>query len=194
MTTRFKNYEQTAIGRRLAAIVMMPELIAEYCALSRIGRPAVQACAQDVAPIIEALATKEERDAANQFVGWRVARIMRSLGYELVHERGRVNNATYRTGAVWALRNDGVTLGHNVPSGVTRKVQLIVKEGPNGVVADIDAVDSADNPPRRVRIVVGMNVPINDARDRAVRYAERHGFGHIQVIDRLRLAGDSLGT
>lgn len=193
MTNRFENYERTTIGRQLAAIVTMPELIAEYCALSRIGRPAVQACAQDVAPVIEALATKEERDAANQFIGWRVGRIMRSLGYELAHERGRVNNAPYRTGAVWALRNDGVILAHSLPSGVTRKIQLIVKEGPNGPIADIDAVYSAGNPPRRIRVVVGMNVPIGDAQDRAVRYAERHGFGHIHVIDPSHLASNILG-
>ena len=192
--TRFENYEQTVVGRRLSAIVTMPELIAEYCALSRIGRPAVQACAQDVAPIIEAEGTREERAAANQFVGWRVARIMRGLGYELVHERGRVNNAPYRTGAVWALRSDGVTLGYSVPSGVTRQIRMTVKEGSTGVVADIDAIDSANNPPRRVHVVVGMDIPINEARDSAVRYAERHGYGHIQIIDHLHLADDFLAA
>ncbi|ESY35298.1 hypothetical protein X747_28760 [Mesorhizobium sp. LNJC384A00] len=193
MTSRFDSYEKTAIGQELAAIVMMPELVAEYCAMSRIGKPAVQACASDVAPIIEALPTTAERSSANQYVGWLVAKIMRSLGYELVSQRGRVSDGPYHTGAVWALRSNTVTLSHNVPSGISRRLQVMVKQGPGGVVADIDAIDSAGDPPRRVHIIVALNVPIADVRDKAVRYAERHGFGHIHVIDRARLADEELG-
>lgn len=63
-------------------------------ALSKIGKPAVQAVAAEVAEIIEALPTKTERNSASQFCGWFVGQIMRPLGYHVVQERGRVAGAS----------------------------------------------------------------------------------------------------
>jgi hypothetical protein len=184
MASRFETYETTENGKLLADIIMMPEMISEYVTLSRLGKPAVQAIANDVAPVIEALQTKAERDAANQFVGWRVAQIMRGLGYILVQERGRVTGAPYRTGAVWSYEPGQVKVSLSLPEGIVRRVDVRVKVNKQGnVVADIDASDVGQGQVHRVHRVLKVGMPINEAVPFAVGYAERHGFGYVHVLD-----------
>jgi hypothetical protein len=183
MASRFDNYETTETGARLTQIIALPEMIPEYCALSRIGKPAVQAIGADVAPLIENLPTKEERDAASQFVGWRVAKVMRGLGYTLIQERGRVTGAPYRTGAVWSYEPGRVKVAVSIPQGISRKVDVRVKTEGGQIVADIDATDEGEGSVHRLHSILRMRVPFEEAIDFATSYAERHGFGYVHVLD-----------
>jgi|GEM_PF-2653652 len=183
MASRFDSYETTETGARLTLIIAQPEMIPEYCALSRIGKPAVQAIGADVAPIIESMPTKKERDAASQFVGWRVAKVMRALGYTLIQERGRVTGAPYRTGAVWSYEPGGVKVAVSIPEGISRKVDVRVKAEGGQIVADIDATDKGEGSVHRLHSILRMRVPFEEAIDYATSYAERHGFGYVHVLD-----------
>jgi len=187
MASRFDKFESTKTGTRLAAIVTMPEMVPEYCALSRIGKPAVQAIAADVAPIINALTTKEERDAASQFVGWRVAKVMRSLGYTLIQERGRVTGAPYQTGAVWSYEAGGVKIALSLPQGISRKVVVRVKDDNGQAVADIDATGEGEGSVHRVHSILRVRVPFEEALEFATNYAARHGFGYVHILDGQRV-------
>lgn len=194
MASRFENYETTEIGALLTSIITLPEMIPEYCALSRVGKPAVQAVGADVAPIIESLSTKEERDAASQFVGWRVAKVMRGLGYALIQERGRVTGAPYRTGAVWSYAPGQVKVALSIPEGITRTVQVLVRAKDDGeVVASVDAKDGDLGSVRSMRTILRQDVVFEGAIEFATTYAERHGYGYVHVIDGdRRLPADAL--
>lgn len=184
MASRFETYGLTETGARLTRIVTMPEMIPEYRALSRVGKPAVQAIGADVAPIIDGLPSKAERDAASQFVGWRVAKVMRGLGYLLIQERGRVSDAPFRTGAVWSYAPGHVKVAFSVPAGITRKVDVLVRsDRADDVMADVDAKDEGEGGRHSVRTVLRLNVPFDEAIEFATAYAERHGYGYIHVID-----------
>ena len=104
MSAQFESYARTAIGRQLIAAIAPETRDREFKLLSRpsISKAAVYAIADEVRPIIEQLSSDGERKSANQFVGWVVGQRMRALGYRIVNERGRVKNATFKTGAVWA--------------------------------------------------------------------------------------------
>ena len=168
-----------------------PELVPEFRALTEIGRPAVQAAAPHVSSIINALPTKAQRNAANQFCGWRVGQIMRGLGYRLVRERGRVSGAPFKTGAVWAYRNDEVRVVQSLPQGTTRRIELVVKRSETGdIVGDWSAVQSGSDPGRRVHTIVESPKDFETALENARRYARRWHFGFVLIRDPNKLISD----
>jgi hypothetical protein len=128
----FEAFADTPTGIALADITNTPERFFEFRTLSENGKPAIQAIAREVAPIIENLTTKRERDAASQFCGWYVGQIMRSAGYAIVQDRGRVSDAPFRTGAVWKQ--------------IDRKVQLVTARpqtsAPGSLELDVKQDDS----------------------------------------------------
>src|ERR1700732_1782139 len=103
MTTRFESYGRTPLGRRLAAITSTPERYPEYQAFSREGFPAVTALVSLVRPELEHLqrCDRQEFDAAQQFVGWVVAGVMRDHGHGIIG-RSRVPGGLFTVGAIWS--------------------------------------------------------------------------------------------
>ena len=182
--SRFEAFGGTQTGRALGAIVDAPELVPEFRALSEIGRPAVQAVARHVSGIINALPTKAERNAANQFCGWRVGQIMRDLGYGLVRERGRVSGAPFKTGAVWAYRNDEVRVVRSLPRVTTRRIELLVKRSVMGdIVGKWSAVQSGSDPIRRVHTIVESPKALESALENARTYARHWHFRFVLIRD-----------
>lgn len=108
MTTRFESYGRTPLGRRLAAITSAPERYAEYRAFSRGGFPAVIALVSLARPELETLrhSNRLEFDAAKQFAGWAVGRIMRDHGHKTVG-RSRVPGGLFTVGAIWSAEPIG---------------------------------------------------------------------------------------
>jgi hypothetical protein len=102
MTTRFESYSRTARGQRLTAIIKAPERYSEYRAFSREGFPAVTALVSLVRPELEPLrrSKRHEFDAAKQYVGWAVGRIMRANGHAIVGS-SRVPGGLFTVGAIW---------------------------------------------------------------------------------------------
>ena len=190
MSNRFEAFGETATGRALGAIIEAPELVAEYRALSEIGKPAVQAVAPHVSDIVNALPTKAERDAANQFCGWRVGQLMRGFGYQLVRARARVTGAPFKTGAVWAYRNDEVKVVRTLPQGVTRRIELEVRSSSGETVGAWNAVQSASDPSRRVHTFVESPRALEAALENARAYARQWNFGFVLIRDPQRLAED----
>ena len=78
-------------------MISTPERYAEYRAFSREGFPAITALVSLVRPELEPLrhSHRREFDAAKQFVGWAVGRIMRDHGHKTVG-RSRIPVAVYR--------------------------------------------------------------------------------------------------
>lgn len=188
MSNRFQSYSETPTGLRLIEAIDVPELIPEFLALSKIGKPAVQAVAGEVAEIIEALPTKSERDAASQFCGWFVGQIMRRLGYRVVQERGRVTGAPFKTGAVWEPESREVQIVSGLPVPCPRRVELKVVKGAEGeVLGDWHAVQTATGPTRRVHTIVESPKPVETALRNAKRYAEKWGFEIVWIQDPDRL-------
>ena len=184
MSNRFEAFGETPTGRALGAIIDEPELVPEFRALSGIGRPAVQAVAPHVSAIIEALPTKADRDATNQYCGWRVGQRMRGLGYRLVRERGRVTGAPFKTGAVWAYRNREVRVVRSLPQGTTRRIELKVKQpGTDEIVGEWWAVQSGADPGRRVHTFVEGPKALETAIENARAYAKRWDFGYLLIRD-----------
>ena len=121
MTTRFEAYSRTPRGCRLVAIINDPARYPEYRAFSREGFPAVTALVSLVRPELEPLRRSDRRefDAAKQFVGWAVGRIMRHHGHETVG-RSRVPGGLFTVGAIWSSeasqerkRNGGAAQGEH---------------------------------------------------------------------------------
>jgi hypothetical protein len=188
MNNRFQSYAETDIGRTLSELMDAPEFIPEFRALSKIGKPAVQAVAAEVAPTIEALPTKAERDAASQFCGWFVGQTMRPLGYRVVQERGRVTSAPFKTGAVWESENRPVQVASSLPPNCLRRIEMKVWRREDGeLMGEWNAVHVASNPIRRVRTVVEAAKPVASALRQATKYAEKWGFNVIWVQDPQRL-------
>jgi hypothetical protein len=187
-SNRFQSYSETPTGRQLIDAIDVPELIPEFLALSRIGKPAVQAVADEVATIIEALPTKSERDAASQFCGWFVGQIMRRLGYRVVQERGRVTGAPFKTGAVWEAGHREVQIVSALPTPCPRRVELKVQRGNDGaILGDWLAVQTAISPTRRVHTIVEGPKPVEIALHHAKEYAEKWGYDIVWIQDPGRL-------
>lgn len=188
MSNRFQSYADTETGRALAAAMDAPEFIPEFRALSKIGKPAVQAIAPEVAPTIEALPRKAERDAASQFCGWFVGQVMRRLGYRVVQERGRVTGAPFKTGAVWEPENRTVQVVNSLPPNCSRRIEIKVLRADDGdVLGEWNAVHTASDPTRRVHTIVEVPKPIAIALQHAKLYAEKWGFNVIWIQDPQRL-------
>lgn len=184
MSNRFQAFSQTPTGLLLMEAIDLPELIPEFVALSKIGKPAVQAVAAEVAAIIEALPSKSERDAASQFSGWFVGQIMRGLGYRVAQERGRVTGAPFKTGAVWELEGRELRILSALPTSCPRRVELKVSRGAKGqILGDWHAVQTATEPTRRVHTIVESPKPIETALRNAKSYAEKWGFGILWIQD-----------
>jgi hypothetical protein len=94
MTTRFESYGRTSLGRRLASIINAPERYSEYRVFSREGFPAMTALVLVVRPELEPLQHSDRRefDAAKQFMGWAVGRIMRDHGHKAVRTGRRLSS------------------------------------------------------------------------------------------------------
>lgn len=191
MSSRFEAYAETPMGRELAAIIDAPELVAEFRALSEIQRPAVQAIAPHVVDLINALPGTAQRHAANQFCGWRVGQIMRSLGYRLVRSRGRVTGGPFKTGAVWGFPETEARLVRSLPERVTRRINMTVSQSPEGdVVGDWCAVQTATDPVRRIHTVVEPPKLLPVAIENALAYAKRWHIPFVLVRDPDNLAPD----
>jgi hypothetical protein len=166
------------------AIIDAPEFVAEFRALSALEKPAVQAIGADVAPIIESLPTKSERDAANQFCGWYVGQIMRRDGYRLVRERGRVTGAPFKTGAVWEFTPADVQVVFSLPGNTPRRIELSVTHVSGGdMLATWEAVETGGNPGRRIRTIVEGRKKLEDALANAISYAKRWKFQYVLIRD-----------
>ena len=188
MSNRFQSYAETNVGRTLSWLMDAPEFIAEFRALSRIGKPAVQAVAADVTPTIEALSSKADKDAASQFCGWFVGQIMRRLGYRMVQERGRVTGAPFKTGAVWESENQAVQVVSSLPPKCSRRIEMKVWRAEGGeLLGEWHAVHTASNPVRRVHTIVEVAKPVAFAFQHAMQYAEKWGFNVVWVQDPERL-------
>lgn len=188
--SRFDNFAATRTGQALHALVALPEMVPAYVALSAIGKPAVQALAGFVSPVISALPSKSERDAASQFVGWAVARIMRDLGFRLIKERGRVSGAPYRTGAVWQEVPMEVRIVRSLPGATPRRIELRIKASDDGPVGEWEAVHTAGDPLRRIRTVMEISQSLSEALAHAIAYARRWRYPVIFVHDPQNLVPD----
>ena len=188
MSNWFTSYSATTTGQALADIIDDPEWFAAFRTLSEQGKPAVQAVAADVAPIIENLATKKERDAASQFVGWYVGQVMRDAGYNVVQERGRVSNAPYKTGAVWQLQSVEPRFTHEAPA-VTSHGRLslhIALEADQGVAEwelTTSETSQVTGRPRRVHRIMSLKKPLAAAVSEVLAYARRYGYRMIWIHD-----------
>ena len=191
MSNRFEAFSESPTGRELAAIIDAPELIPEFRALSAIDRPAVQAIAPHVSNIINALPTPAQRYAANQYCGWRVGQIMRGVGYRLVRDRGRVSGAPFKTGAVWGYPYAEVRTVRSLPEGVTRRIELVVRQSATGeIVGEWCAIQTASDPARRVHTFVEKPKALKIAIENARAYAKRWQFGFVLFRDPENLALD----
>ena len=114
MSTRFTSYRKTPLGCRLSAIIGAPERYAEFRAFSREGFPAVSALISLVKPELEPLrlTNRREFDAAKQFVGWAVGRIMRDHGHKTVG-RSRVPGRLFTVGTIWSAGPTGGLTGRS---------------------------------------------------------------------------------
>ncbi len=181
------TYGGTETGLRLTEIIDQPEHFAAFVTLSEQGKPAVQAVAQDVAATIAALPSKKERDAACQFVGWYVGQMMREAGYVVVQERGRVSEAPYKTGAVWAPGPIEPKLTLTQPAMRPQgRLQLNVSMGKDSVAADWELTTSdktRSGTPRRVHRIMSVKKPIAAAVAEVIAYARRRGHALIWVVD-----------
>lgn len=103
MSNRFEAFGRTPLGQRLNAIVTGPERYLEYRGFSREGFPAVTALVSLLKPELNPLRRRNPRafDAAKQFVGWRVGRIMREHGHKIVG-RSRVRGRLFTVAAIWS--------------------------------------------------------------------------------------------
>ena len=188
MSNWFVAFADTPVGVALAEIVDTPERYLDFLVMSENGKPAVQAIAREVGPIIDALPTKQERVAASQFCGWRVAQIMRSAGYEIAQERGRVSDAPFQTGAVWKQINQEVRLVTAPPPAAgPGRVELEVKQRDNDtIVAErivtMSATSRSTGVVRRVHILGGLR-PVVEACQEAIAYAKRMGISDVWIND-----------
>ncbi|MGY3581923.1 hypothetical protein ACVIGB_000005 [Bradyrhizobium sp. USDA 4341] len=170
----FDNFAASQVGRALVAIIESPLLIAEYRTLSDEGRPALEAAAQKVAALIEALPTKEEQDYARRFCGYWVGQVMRGLGYRIVRERRRIRNSVIGEGAVWGVDPAAIRVLEELPADCVNRIELRVFSGPNGEsLADWDSVQS-----------VGKAVPFAAALASAKEYAAKCGFDTVVISGR----------
>ena len=188
MTNRFESYANTKTGRELVAAIDIPELVPEFIALCKIGKPAVQGIVPEVEPIFKTLDSKADRDAASQFCGWQVGVIMRRLGFRKVRDRGRVTGAPFKTGAVWEARTPNVQVVKSMPEGCPRRIEIKVEKDEAGnVYGNWIAVSSATNPVRRIHTIVESPSPIRSALQHARQYAEKWGYEVIWIKDPERL-------
>jgi hypothetical protein len=188
MSRRFQSYSETQTGRSLMQAIDIPEMIPEFLALSKIGKPAIQAVAVEVTEIIEALNTKSERDSASQFCGWFVGQIMRSLGYRVAQERGRVTGAPFKTGAVWEPKGREVQIVSRLPIQCPIRVELkVIRGAEDDILGDWHAVQAATGAARRVHTFVESPKSVEIALRNAKRYAEKWGFDIVWVHDPDRL-------
>jgi hypothetical protein len=187
MSGQYESFANTPIGIALSDAIDTLERFSEFRALTEAGKPAVQAIARDVAPIIEALPTKKERDAASQFCGWYVAQIMRSSGYEIAQNRGRVSNAPYQTGAVWRQTDRAVQLvTARPPEAGSGRLELAVKQGDSGVVAEwieTKAVTSRTTGAVRKVHTISRQKPVKEACEEALAHAKRIGIPFVWITD-----------
>jgi len=108
-------------------------------------------------------------------------------GYVVVQERGRVSDAPYKTGAVWALVPTEPKLTWDSPPMMPQgRLQLKVSMGKNGAVADWELTTSdktRSGTPRRVHQIMSVKKPVAAAVIEVIAYARRHGHALISVID-----------
>ncbi|MBU3891050.1 hypothetical protein [Methylosinus sp. KRF6] len=182
MSSRFENYAETEIGRKISYIINWPDRILEYRLLSNLGMPAVQAIAAEVTPLIDALPDKRSRDAASQFCGWAVGRRLRAAGYEVVRDRGRVSDAPFKTGAVWHRTQPLQVTAE--PGGPTEggSVELGVERGKEGRVIGRWRLSITGGPySYSIHEMKGIKIPLHEAFHDAREYAERYGFATLRV-------------
>jgi hypothetical protein len=186
MSSRFESFANTPIGITLSDAIDTFDRFSEFRALSEAGKPAVQAIARDVAPIIERLPTKEQRDAASQFCGWYVAQIMRSAGYEIAQSRGRVSDAPYQTGAVWQANRAVQLVTARPPEAGSGQLELAVKQSDSGVVAEwteTKTVTSRTTGAVRRYHTISRQKPVKEACQEVLAHAKQMGIPFVWVID-----------
>jgi hypothetical protein len=189
MSNRFEAFAVSGTGIALADAINTTERFFEFRTLSENGKPAVQAIARDVVPIIEKLPTKKERDSASQFCGWYVGQIMRAAGYEIIQKRGRVGDAPFQTGAVWKQIDRGVQLVTAPPQvSMPGRLELEIKQGDCGsVVAEwtvtMTATSRVTGAVRRKHLIMSPARPVDEACQEALGYAKRLGIQFVWVND-----------
>ena len=101
MHNRFDQFRAGSLGQQLEQLIDTPQRYIEYCALSRVGLPAVSA-------IVDELQQKfpdiEDDQSARQFCGAMVAEVMRRHQHQLLRARGRVPGGYFSYGAVWSAQ------------------------------------------------------------------------------------------
>jgi len=107
---------------------------------------------------------------------------MRGSNYEIVSERGRVLDASFKTGAVWKQKK-GPKIVTSVPEGGRARIDFRVKKEHGDIVADWETVISASDPVRRIRQIGGLKQPVHDAFHDAIEYAQRRGIPVLFIQD-----------
>lgn len=179
MSNKFSSFATTTTGRELIEIIEEPERVAEYFALTRLGRPAVQAVAERTRALIEALPLYLQH-TANQFVGWSVAQLMRRLGCTIARERAPVKNGTFKAGAVWNLPSDEPQVVRSLPKDCGRRVEV---NAVDPMKVEVTAVYSAANPTRRIHTFVQGGLFFDDALQLAKDYARSENYSVIWLRD-----------
>lgn len=104
MSGRFDKFEIQPLGVQLDAIINREHRLIEMKAFSREGFPAVTALVSEMSPLLMEYKTEDPAmfNFAKQFVGDRVANIMRGAGYEKIKNQKSVPGKLFTVGAVWA--------------------------------------------------------------------------------------------
>lgn len=102
MSMRFANFEETALGADLKALVSGRDRLIEFKAFSREGFPAVTALVSEATRVFEKHGVKQgkERNFAKQSIGDFVGRVMRDAGYVKTGQRS-VPGKLFSVGALW---------------------------------------------------------------------------------------------
>ncbi|MGO9358300.1 MAG: hypothetical protein ACLP1D_11575 [Xanthobacteraceae bacterium] len=185
MSNWYESYASTEIGRKLSRIVNRPDRMFEFRFLSVWGKPAVQAVASAVGPIINTLPDKRARDEASQFCGWAVGQRMRRAGFEIAQHRGRVSDAPFKTGAVWRRAKPLQFTNNPGPVGEGGCVELGVERDTEGTIIGRWRLITTVTPGAFIlHEMEGFREPIETAFRDAVEYAERYGFTTLRITDR----------
>ncbi|PIX67664.1 MAG: hypothetical protein COZ43_00285 [Sphingomonadales bacterium CG_4_10_14_3_um_filter_58_15] len=103
MTGRFDDFENTELGLQLDSLINQKDRLIEMKAFSREGFPAVTALVSEMGEVLKDYKKTDIKkfNFAKQFVGDRVAKIMREAGYKKIKTQKSVPGKLFTVGAVW---------------------------------------------------------------------------------------------
>lgn len=173
MSNRFEKYAQTEEGQAFVRVIEASDNVAKYREHSLAGRPALQALASILAPMLDALASKKDQDFLRRFAGYWVGKVMRGLGFHSVREGKRIPGSVIGTGTVWAIDPQGIRVLDVRPADCANRIELKVYRGPDGQpTAEWEAVQSVEKAAPAATALAG-------AKD----YATKWGINTIVVHD-----------